>query len=300
MSDRAIQSAGQQPAVAPSSAAAHQQADAGLVLHVHEHAAAPVAAAGDGLHPGAADVDEGVVIAVPRPAGGRADRVHDALGEHVGQRPPEPAQQCQAEPVDPHVVVFPVASGRLQHARLTLGLSRATVRLVGQAAVAVDHVGLAEQRAFPFAGLRQHVAPGDGSVVRAVEAAVMHGGADGFVDVGDQPVIDGKPGQDGQIAFGDAEGHVDGAGVAPAGDDAATVQQHPVRAAARCGRADDLVVRRRLEVAGFQLRADVAAPFRLMGQGELCRRGDPGRVEAGLFRYDRFPPRSRGGRDVGG
>ena len=125
------------------------------------------------------------------PARGRADRPHDPLLEHLGQRAAEPAQQRQAQPVDADIVVFPVAAGRLQRARLPLALPAA--RLDGEAAVAVDAIGLAEQRALPLRGLlqqwRQVMAP-----LRALEAAVAHAPPDRLIEIGDQPVGQREPG----------------------------------------------------------------------------------------------------------
>ena len=135
-----------------------------------------------------------------------------------------------------------------------------------EVAVAVDDVGLAEQRALPLGGLLQQMPPGDGAVVRAVEAAVVHRAPDRFVEIRDQPVRHRDAGQQAEIALRDREGEVDLPRVAPARDLRTAAQDQPVRAAARTDRAEDLVVRRRLEEAGLEMRPQVARPWRLVRQ----------------------------------
>src|SRR6202035_3743156 len=97
--------------------------------------------------------------------------------------------------------------------------------------------------------LLQQVPPGYGAVMCAVEAAVADARSNGLVEIGDKPVLDRKPGEDAEIALGDAEGHVDAPRVAPAGGDAAVAQHQPIGIAARPRRADDLAVGSFLEMA---------------------------------------------------
>ncbi len=82
------------------------------------------------------------------------------------------------------------------------------------------------------------MAPGDLCVMGALEARAVDALADRLVDITDQPVCDGKPGEDGDIALGDREGHVDAVDVAPLRDDAAALQDHarPGRRAPSPGR----------------------------------------------------------------
>ncbi len=262
---------GQDAPPAPEAAVQRQLADAGLVLGMDEHPAAPVAAAGDRLHAHAVHVDKRVVVAVPLPVGGGADRGHDPFGEHLRQRAAEHTQQCEAEPVHPDVVVFPVGARRLQRPQIALPAAP----LGGQVAAAVDDVGLAEQRALPFRGLLQQVPPGDRAVVLALEAAIAHPVAHPRVQVGDQPICMGDAGQQGQVGFGDAEGRVHLARVAPARDNVTVAEDQAVRRAARADRADHRVVGRRLEIAGLQMGAQIAR------EGRLVRRGEGGRFIQG-------------------
>ena len=82
------------------------------------------------------------------------------------------------------------------------------------AAVAVDQIRLAPQLAFPFRGLRQQVVPGDPVVVRRLEPAVVAQSTSGCGTPSRatsriRPRSTGQPGQDRQIALGDAEGQID-------------------------------------------------------------------------------------------
>ncbi len=148
--------------------------------------------------------------------------------------------------------------GRRQRPRVAL----ASLAFQPEVAVAVDHVGLAEQLAFPFRGVLQQMPPGDAAVLRAVEPAVVHGAADRFIEVGDQPVHDGDAGQQAQIALGRREREVDLVGLAPGRDLEAAAQHQAVGRAARPDRAEDLVERRRLEIAAFQMQLQVVGPRR--------------------------------------
>src|SRR5438105_3831822 len=81
--------------------------------------------------------------------------------------PPQP-QQGQCQPVDPDIVVFPEAAGRLQ---IAMGALATGGRPAADAAVAVDQIGLAPQLAFPLRGLLQQVMPRDLVVMRRREPA---------------------------------------------------------------------------------------------------------------------------------
>src|SRR5690606_18503939 len=112
--------------------------------------------------------------------------------------------------------------------------------------------------------------PGDGRIVRAVEAAVPDALAHRLVQVGDQPVVEGNAGAGRDIALRAGEGHVYAACVAPFRDDAPALEDQPIDTAAWPRGADNLVPGRRLEMpAGCQLLADVHSPVCLMREREI-------------------------------
>src|SRR3546814_15802118 len=104
----------------------------------------------------------------PVPGFAGAQRAHDGFAEDLGQRLAEQVQQRVRQLVDAYVVVFPVSAGFLQRPGIALLARRR--RAERDRAVAVDLVGHAEPLAFPFAGLLQQVAPGDGRVAARVDA----------------------------------------------------------------------------------------------------------------------------------
>ena len=124
------------------------------------------------------------------------------------------------------------------------------------------------------------------------------GGPDRLVDAGDQAVGDREAGEHGQVALGDAEGHVGARGVAPLGDDAAALEDHAGRAAARQHGADDLAPRPRLvplddaDVAAVRI-VEAARPGAVARQGEDRRHLSVSRDLARRRREARFPRRRR-------
>ena len=220
-------------------AAVQQQlADAGLVARADRDAAAPVRAARHRLHAAhAGQIDPGIVVAGPGEAFAAAERAQHLLEKDLRQRPAEQVQQGQRELVDAHVVVFPVAAGRVQRARAALRSGR-RARVVRHLAPAVDRVGQAEASAFPFARLRQQMGPGDGAVVRAVvEADAGQHRCDRGVFVGQQALHLRHAGKQREIALGDAEGEVGPIRLAPCRDLAPVLQDHARLRAARVHRA---------------------------------------------------------------
>ena len=107
--------------------------------------------------------------------------------------------------------------------------------------------------------------------------------ANRLVEIRDQPVGHRDAGQQAEIALGDREGEIDLPRVAPARDLRTAAQDQPVRAAARTDRTEDLVVRRRLEEAGLEMRPQVARPWRLVRQGVADRV-----VQAGMVSPSRY------------
>ncbi len=206
---------------------------------------------------------------MPLPASGAADRVHYPLLQNLRQRPSEYLHERQGQPVDPNVVVFPEAAGSSQ---VAVGALPRVVAAGAHLPVPVDEVGLAPQLALPLAGLGEQVAPGDAAVLRRVETAVRAIRPGRVVEAPDQAVLEREPGEQGEVALGDAEGHVDAPDVAPGPEHAAVPQNHAVGAAARPGRADDLVPGRRLDASRCgQSLAKVVGPIRL---GFVAREGD--------------------------
>lgn len=141
-----------------------------------------------------------------------------------GKRPAENPQQREGQAVGADVVIFPVRAKRLQRT----GVAFLGAPFQGDGAVAVDPVGLAEQRAFPLRGVLQQVPPGDGAVMIALEPAIINPTAHGLIEGGDQPVGHRDAGQQGQIGLRRREGEVDLIGVAPARDLVAAAQDQSV------------------------------------------------------------------------
>ena len=179
-----------------------------------------------------------------------------------GQKWPD-MHERQAQTVDPDVVVFPMGARLLEVTVISL----AAIIAATDIAVAVDQVGFAPQGAFPFAGLLQQMPPRDGAVVVALKAAVVDQTGDGSVEIGQEPAIEGDPGDRGHDALGDREGHVGAVNITPRRDKPAVPNDQTRRPAARPGRADDRTVLAVHEPAVFQMLADIAGPRRFMGFG---------------------------------
>ena len=230
---------------------------------------------------------------------GRADRVHDALAQHIRQRAAEALQQAERQQVHAHVVVLVVRAGGLQLAALALA---AVVGADADLAVVIDLVRLAPQLALPLARLVQQMAPGDAGIVRARKPRALDAGADRLVDAGDETIGDGEAGQYGQVALGDGEGHIGPRRVAPFGNDAAASEDQAGRAATRNHGSYDLAPRPRLvpfddaDVAPVRI-VEAARPGAVAGLGEgdrgLHLRGIEARVGGG------DAPPSRPIRDIG-
>src|SRR5262249_8277903 len=91
---------------------------------------------------------------------------------------------------------------------ITMGPLWGRTRPAGGGTAAGPEIGLVPQHALPFGGLLQQAMPSDRVVVRRVEAAIVHRPADRLMRITDQSAIPGEPGEDRQIALGDAEGHI--------------------------------------------------------------------------------------------
>ena len=141
----------------------------------------------------------------------------------------------------------------------------AALALHREVAVAVDHVGLAEQRALPFGGLLQEMAPGDRTVMRSVESAIIHRGRHGVVQFRNQPVGDSNACKQAQIALGDREGEIDLTRIAPGRHHRTVTQDQTVRCTTCADRPEDFVERRRLEEPGFDMRAQTLMGHRDFG-----------------------------------
>src|SRR5207249_4611180 len=196
-----------QPPAVPAPPPEHQVAEAGMVPSRGPEAAAPVPTAAHRLDPLAVDLHVGITIPVPHPGVRHADAIRNRLLEYLGQRPPEQAEQGKREPVDPDIVVLPDGPGLLELA------------LVSQPAV--SDVRLLPEGALPLADLPQMHVPGDPPVMRAVEAAVLDQLALRGAQVLEQTPVVGQPRDGGEVALGDAEGHVHPPGVAPLRHDVA-------------------------------------------------------------------------------
>src|SRR5256885_6965967 len=106
--------------------------------------------------------------------------------------------------------------------------------------------------------------PGDRVIVRWTKAAILGRASHRLVHVTDQTAVEGEPGEDRQVALGDAEGQVDLPGIAPLRDDPAVAQHQAVRSATRPHRAERLVPRRLLAEIAFDDLGKVASPWRLV------------------------------------
>ena len=108
--------------------------------------------------------------------------------------------------------------------------------------------------------------------------------ADRLVDAGDEAVGDRQSGQDGEIALGDAEGHVGARGVAPFGDQAAALQDQAGRPAARHDRPGDLAPGPRLvplhdaDIAPVRI-VEAARPRAVAGERETDGALERGGIE---------------------
>ena len=76
----------QQGLAVPLTGPVDQQAKAGMVVGIDVDSAAPMGATGNRLHPLAVNIDESVVVSMPRPGVGSADRIHDTRLQNLGQR----------------------------------------------------------------------------------------------------------------------------------------------------------------------------------------------------------------------
>src|SRR5690606_13761127 len=101
--------------------------------------------------------DPRVLVAVPPPRGGGADRVHHILAQYLGQRSPPHVQRRERKHVHPRVVVL-VRGSRSQTLARQPGrrLARWPVR----------PFRLFPERALPVAGLAQQMIPRDTTIVR--------------------------------------------------------------------------------------------------------------------------------------
>ncbi len=173
------------------------------------------------------------------PGGGRADRIHDRLLQHLRQRPFEHVQSRQREHVDAGVVVF-VERSRLVHFALGPLLGGLSPRR------AIRPIGLAPERPGPVARLAQQVVPGDGRVVFGREQvdALGHVGCDAIRHVANLPLVEGNADDRRQKRFRDAERHVRARGVAPLRDDGAAMDDDAVASSSRLGRSDQRIVGR--------------------------------------------------------
>src|SRR5271166_2180991 len=86
--------------------------------------------------------------------------------------------------------------------------------------------------------------PGDLVVMRRLEPAIVDGLANRLVHIADQIAVKGEPGEDRQVALGDAERLVDLPRIAPFRDDMSATQDEPVWPAARTHRPQHRVPRR--------------------------------------------------------
>lgn len=269
---------GQQAPALVNPVGQQQLTDARLVARADRNAASPMRAARHRRQPPAVDGDPGFVVGLPGKAVPCAQRLQDLALEDRLEWLAEQVQQGQRQLVDAHVVVFPVAAGGLQRPGITLA-SGGGPRVLADLAPAVGLVRQAQAAAFPFADLRQQVAPGDGRVVRAVEADAGQLCQHRPVDVGQPVLLLRHAGQQTEVGLGDAEGLVGARGLAPGGDLGTVLPHHAALRAARVQRAEQAVPGRRvLDVDAEALRvvARVARPGGLVGAGEGDRLGQRG------------------------
>src|SRR3984885_13412715 len=202
---------------------------------------------------------------MPVPLRRSADRSHDAFGEHLRQRPAEAPQQRQRQAIHPHVVIFPECARRPQRPCIALP----ALPFHREVAIAIDDVGLAEQRALPFGGLLQEGPPGDGPVMRTVEPAVVPRPPNRLVEFRYQPVSHGNAGQQAEIALGDRKSEVDLPRVAPVRNHRTAPQDQPIRTASWMDGPENFVMRRWLKEAGLEVCTQIARPWRLVRQSEI-------------------------------
>src|SRR6266508_5036168 len=134
--------------------------------------------------------------------------------------------------------------------------------------------------------------PRDRPVLWRLEGVVERVAPHQVVDAADQASSDGDAGQHGQVALGDAEGHVRAARVSPLGDDMPTAQDQTVRTltwphgpehvAGRLGLVGDADVS-----AGCG--EEITPPARLVGEVMVNRGAQRRRVEADLTGLARLP-----------
>ncbi len=151
---------------------------------------------------------------------------------------------------------------------------------------------LAEERAFPLAGLCGMLAPGDSLVLRRVVTAILDLISDAGIDVFDQSSVERQAEQRRQHALGGAVDRFHGGGVAELGDDGAAAEDEAVgtpalrRERPERPAEDALLVR------------EVAWALGLVRAGELDGGLELRRVEAGRSRVAPRPSGVAGGWDV--
>ena len=91
-------------------------------------------------------------------------------------------QERQRELIDAHIVVFPIRARHMKRSCVAFHAARRT-RVVRDSAVTIYRVRQAETRAFPFAGLREQMRPGDRAVVRCIKAYPRHANNYGLVRI---------------------------------------------------------------------------------------------------------------------
>ena len=284
----------QKLAVFPLAVAQGEIAEPAHVIGVDEHSAAPMSAAGDGLHGRAVEHDPGIFIAVPAPGVAGADRVHDVVLEHLRQRTPPYAQRRQRQRVDPHVVVFVDAARRV---------ARPGEPLRGIRLGPVCPVRLAPQGAFPVAHLPQHVIPRDRAIVRGLERREQIGDgkalglvatsdrivdlhrrhifAYGIVDAADQAAVVGNSHDAREKAFRDAVRHVDPRRLAPLRDEVTVANDQAGRIAAVLDRADCLA--KRLAAEGLiMVELEIARVLGFARDGKVDGLLERSRVQADI------------------
>ena len=109
--------------------------------------------------------------------------------------------------------------------------------------------------------------PGDRTVVRFLEPTIVHCPRNRFIDVGNQAIGDSNAGEQAQIALGNREGKIHLPGITPPRDHDTTAQQQPVRSTPRTEGPQDFVVRRWLEEARLDMRAQIARPWGFVRYG---------------------------------
>src|ERR1700751_1631537 len=120
--------------------------------------------------------------------------------------------------------------------------------------------------------------PSDTVVVRRVESPVIDRQMNLVVGIPDQPAIPSETGKDREIAFGDAEGHIDPRRVSPFSDDLTGAQYEAIRAAAGTHRPERLVPRGTLLGVLCDYRTEIAFPGCLMLHGITRCSGESVRI----------------------